>query len=157
MPRRKKDPPPPRSAAWQSYKPDDDLYWRLGGPFVPIEQIPPGEYRYGPVATHMKPASRAQYLAELIDQAEKDLAEAQAYYLKLEAEGIDAMKFQHYRDEDRRLESESGDWSMVARNVDRHRASSYRSIRMGLNKLAAYRAQLVELEAISLPLLFGRS
>ena len=155
--RPKKDPPAPKSADWASYRPDDDLYWRLGGPFVPIDQIPPQEYTYLPVATHMKSASRIAYLSELIEQAEKDLERSTRYYLELEARGIDAMESAYYRDQDRKLEAEDDQWRMVARNVDRHRASAYRSIRMGLNKLAAYRAQLVALEAEGLPLFFGRS
>ena len=155
MSRRKKDPPP-RSVSWESYRPDDGMYWRLGGPFVPIDQIPPATYNYGDTASHMKRASRIKYLDELIRKAEEDLAEAKAYYLELEGKGIDAMKFPWYRDQDRQMD-DSGDWLMVARNVDRHRASSYRSIAMYTNKLLSYRAELARLEAEGLPLLFGRS
>jgi len=154
--RRKKDPPPPRSSSWESYRPDEDLYWRLGGPTVPIDQIPPASYTHGAFGTAMSVKARIKWLAELTEKAETDLAGSIAYYLKLDELGIDAMTMQFYRDEDRKLEAEGDRRSMVARNVDRHRASCYRTIAMNRCKLAAYRQQLAALEVAHLPLFQGR-
>ena len=154
MARRKKDPPPPKSGAWESYRPDDDLYWRLGGPFVPIEKIPPSEYNYHRMATHLKPPGRIRYLRDLVRMAEADMDREKEAYLRYEEKGIDGLTHQWHRDEDRKLEAE-GHWCNVARNIDRQRASAYRSIRMNLNKLASYKAQLAEAESLTIPLLAG--
>ena len=152
---RKKDPPAPKSGNWRNYKPDDDLYWRLGGPFVPIEKIPPAEYRYHEIGTGYKASSRIKYILDVIRMSEEDMERCSTYYLKLNELGIDAMELEFYRKQDRELDAQPGNWTMVARNVDRHRASSYRSIRMNLTKLAAYRRQLAELEKKTSPLLAG--
>lgn len=157
MSRRKKTPRPPRSTHWESYPPTDGLYWRLGGPFIPEADIVvvPFDAR-GTGATMKNPASRARYVLELIEAAETDLAEARSYYRKLEEMGIEAMKFAWYRDEDHKLDASPGDWTLVSRNVDRHRASSYREIGHRQGKIAALRKLLEEIETVNLPLLFGR-
>lgn len=156
MSRRKKDPEPPRSGSWETYRPQDDLYWKFGGPTVPVADIPPDPYPTTYVATHFKDSTqRAAHVATLIENYEKALAESVAYYLRLAELGIDAMKYEFYRDQDREQDA-SGNWAMVARNVDRHRASSFRSIAMRKGQIDALRKLLADIEAVKLPLLFGR-
>jgi hypothetical protein len=153
--KRKKDPPVPVSARWEDYRPDDDLYWRHGGPFVPVEEIPEAHYRYGEVGLHTKDLGRrAEYLRALIEGAEEDMARAVDRYAKLKEFGIDGMELALYREQDRKMEAEGG-WENVARNVDRHRASCYRTIRMNKRKLREYREQVRRLDMASTPLLAG--
>ena len=156
MGRRKKDVKPPISSAWESYKPDDALYYRHGGQAVPPEDIPPTPFGTDYFVSHLKhPGKKVAYSIDLLARAQTDLAEAiadQARYAEL---GIDAMKHEFQRDQDRELME--GEWSPhVARNVDRHRASFYITIRQRKGQVANCKATIDRLEAETLPLLFGR-
>lgn len=153
MSRRKKDPPPAKSGNWKKYEPTSGLYWRLGGPFVPVDKIPLADFKFGEIGSTYKASSRVKYLMDVIRMSQEEYDKAVAYYLKLEELGIDAMELEFYRKQDRDLEKNPGNWTMVARNVDRHRESSYRQIQMGKAKLTQYRAQLAALERTNSPLL----
>jgi hypothetical protein len=157
MSRRKKDPKVPRSTAWEEYRPQDALYWKFGGPFIPPDEIEPEPYDASYTASHLKnPVKRTEYILSLVENYEKDLAEAIAYYGRLNELGIDALKFEWHREEDRKLDASPGDWTMVARDVDRHRESTYRTIRMRKGQIAAYRKLVAEIEADKFPLMFKR-
>src|SRR4051812_16089790 len=106
MSRRKKDPPQPRSTSWESYRPQDDLYWKFGGPTIPPDEIEPEHWDNRYTASHLKdPRKKVAYLADLMEKYQKELDEAVALYLDLAARGIDAVKHEWLREEDRKLDA----------------------------------------------------
>jgi hypothetical protein len=155
MSRRKKDPKVPVSTAWETYRPQDDLYWKLGGPTIPVEAIEPEFWDTRYAASHLKdPGKRAKYLRDLVEDHEQDLARSVAYYLRLDELGIEGMAHEWDKEADRRLDASPGDWTMVARNVDRQRAAAFRTIRMRKGQILAYRKLADEIEAEKYPLMF---
>jgi hypothetical protein len=147
----------------ESYRPGiDALYWKFGGPPIPVETIEPREedVRYNRpsyLGQHLKPASaRMKYAERNMERCEKERAEHVGYYTRLCEQGIDGLKWEHARQSDREMDARPGDWTKVPRNVDMHKATCVKQIGYFKARLASLRALIEELDRPANPLFYWR-
>lgn len=157
-------------ADWRECRPGiDALYWKFGGPFIPPERIEPSEEqrrnnRPEWVGQHLKsPHHKLAHAEAELARCEKELAEATAYYLTLNEQGIDGLWFEYQREQDRETDAREqtaremsldDGWQRVPRNIDMHRASSFGQIGLFKARIAACQVAIERLDRPAHPLLY---
>ena len=133
--RRKKDPPPAEqvSAKWESYNPWEPLYWKSGGPFVPVGQVEtaPIDANQGDpdrIGHNLPPSARLKYAERELARCEQQLDEHVAWYTRYHDKGLDALTYEQDRQAAREIETDPVRYATVPSPLDFRRASSYRMI-----------------------------
>jgi hypothetical protein len=153
--RRKKDPPQERvSAEWNSYQPYEPLYWAMGGPFVPVENIEAQPTNPDYIGGGMKGNARRKWVLKCMADSEADLAKAIARYLEVKTKGMEAI--QPWVREAWRQKAHVCETQGVPDPVSEAMAYAYRDIRYHRGRIAACTAALDAMERGNSPLLFWR-
>lgn len=73
------------------YQPYEPLYWAMGGPFIPVENIEAQPTRPEYMGGGMKGNARRKWVLRLIEMSEADLAKAVARYREVKEKGMEAI------------------------------------------------------------------
>jgi uncharacterized membrane protein YccC len=139
---------------WKSYQPHEALYWALGGPFIPVEEIEPKPLSPDHIGPGMKGDARRKWILKCLANAETELAKAIAQYRAVKERGMEAIP-ESIR-ESWRQRVHAGEDRPGQDPISQAMAWTYHEIRSQRGRIRACEQALDDIDRAQSPLLFPR-